>query len=491
MSIGLLVAILLLVVLILLIVVVLMRGMMFPKMTEPVEAVEAPEVEKEVAAEHLSAAIRIATVSQTEGEVNRKALDELRREMEKMYPRVHSSLKREVINQYSLLYTWEGSNPDLPPVLLAAHMDVVPADPKTLDQWTYPPFAGQVADGYVWGRGALDLKGQLIAILEAVENLLKAGYQPVRRVYLAFGHDEEIGGFDGAQQISSYLEAQGEKLAVVLDEGGMITDGILPGIEVPVAMVGVAEKGYMTLKVTATGEMGHSSTPPRQTAIGVLAAAIARLENSPMTARTWMARRMFQSIGAAAPFLYQVGFANLWLLGGAIVNKMSKQGSTNATIRTTAAATMISGGIKDNVLPQEANAVINFRLMPGDTIAGVCEHVKKAFNDERVTFQPVEKGAWEPSMISSMDSTVYHSLEKIICQIYGYMPVAPYVTLGATDARYYSPICENVYRFSPQIFGAGDLPRIHGVDERISVEDLAQGVQFYMHLLKTWGEDTL
>jgi carboxypeptidase PM20D1 len=468
---------------------VLLRTVTFARPAEPVEPAGEPALEPEVIAGHVSTVLQCKTISSdTKSASDRKAFFELHHILEQLYPRVHGGLEREFINEYSLLYTWKGSRPELEPVLLMAHLDVVPADPSTLNEWAHAPFSGDIAEGFVWGRGALDIKNQLVTILEAVETLLKADYQPERTVLLAFGHDEELGGVQGTREIAAHLEAQGVHLAAVIDEGGSIVEDLVPGVPVPIAMVGYAEKGYLTLELNVEGQAGHSSTPPAHSAIGVLARAVMRIEANPMPAHISMVRSMFQAIGSAAPFYMQAAFANTWLMGGVVRRMMLASPSTAATIRTTTAVTMVRGGIKDNVLPSEARALVNFRLLPGDTIASVCERTRKVIADQRVKFSPLEDTAWEASPVSLTDTPAYRVLSRTVRQVFGNIPVAPYLVLGATDSRHYASICDHVYRFSPVSITTADLARMHGVNERIRVDALGQMVQFYMLLVGSWSK---
>ena len=303
---------------------------------------------------------------------------ELHHELKRMYPRVHSTLQVEVVNRHSLLYTWKGRDPQLEPVLFAAHMDVVPVDPVTKDEWKQAPFSGFIGGGYVWGRGALDVKCMVITPLEAVEHLLRKGYQPERTIYLAFGHDEEVSGAQGAAQMAGRLQSQGVKLAAVMDEGGSIVErGMVPGVNLPVALIGVTEKGYMSLEMQVEGKGGHSSMPPAHTAIGVMSQAINRLESQPMPDSPEMVYGMFQTLGGYMSFGLRMAFANTWLLGKTIQKKMAAKASTNAMMRTTSAVTLINGGVKDNILPSQVKATVNFRLMPGDRIADVVAHARR------------------------------------------------------------------------------------------------------------------
>jgi carboxypeptidase PM20D1 len=472
--------------LIFLIAVALIRTATFGQVFEPVEPIEGVQVDDAVVAEHLADVIRCQTISSLES-VDRQPFEEIHRTLEKTYPRLHASLKLRQINQYSLLYTWVGSQPDLEPVLFAAHLDVVPADPSTLDQWEHDPFSGEIKDGFVWGRGTLDIKSQVVALMETVENLLRANYQPERTIMLAFGHDEEIGGLQGAHEIAETLKAEGVELYAVLDEGGMVAENVLPSIEMPTALVGNAEKGYLTLVFEVTAQPGHSSMPPAQSALGILSRAMARLESRPLPARLTHVKPLMHAVGPAAPFSAQLAMANTWLLGRPLRKALLSRPSTAAAVRTTTAVTQMHGGIKDNVLPARAQAAANFRLLPGDTIASVCEHVRKVIHDERVHFEPAHRGAWEATPVCPADDNAFQELERTIRQVFGNIPVAPYVVMGATDARHYTPVCGNVYRFTPIVMQQSDLDRFHGINERIPTAALATMVKFYTQIFHNWA----
>jgi carboxypeptidase PM20D1 len=471
-----------------LIAVVLIRTFTFTRPSERVEPGETLPVDASSAAEHLSAAIQCRTISQdSEHPAASGDLLELHDRLRAMYPTLHAHLERQVINTYSLLYRWPGTAPDLSPVLLMAHQDVVPVDPATLDQWQCPPFQGQRADGYVWGRGSLDIKNQIIGTMEAIEYLLQAGYAPQRTVYLGFGHDEEIGGHQGAARIAAWFREQNVHLEALVDEGGTVIEGALPGITGPVALIGNAEKGYVTLDLTVTCPAGHAAMPPRQTAIGILSQAIARLEAHPMPARVEVLEPLFRALGAAAPWLHRLAFANLWLLRPLVRRMLEASPQTNAAIRTTTAPTMISGGIKDNILPRSASAQINCRLLVGDSIQDVIAHARYAIDDERVQVRQAEGFGKEASDASSTRSPAYRALARTIKQVFGNIPVAPYLVVGATDACHFGEVCDHIYRFTPVLTKAEDLDRIHGTNERISIDSLAQMVQFYVLLLQAWA----
>ncbi len=471
---------------------VLARTIVYGKAPAPIQPVELDEVDDNIVAEHLAAAIRFPTVSDLDRtKVDPKPFQDLHHELKRMYPRVHSTLQVEVVNRHSLLYTWKGRDPELEPVLFAAHMDVVPVDPVTKDEWKQGPFSGFIGGGYVWGRGALDVKCMVITPLEAVEHLLRKGYQPERTIYLAFGHDEEVSGMQGASQMAGRLQSQGVKLAAVMDEGGSIVErGMVPGVNLPVALIGVTEKGYLSLEMQVEAKGGHSSMPPAHTAIGVMSQAINRLESQPMPVKPEMVYAMFQNLGGYMSFGLRMAFANTWLLGKTIQKKMAAKASTNAMMRTTSAVTMINGGVKDNILPSQVKATVNFRLMPGDRIADVVAHARKVIDNDGIQLHIPEAGRWEASPVSSTEAEPYQALVQAIGEVFPDAAPAPYLVVGATDSRYYTTVCENVYRFSPYLMTEEDLKTVHGTNERISVEGLAKMVQFYIRLIDHWAGKT-
>lgn len=473
-------------ILVLFLLVLLIRTLSFGERVPKLKPAQLPEVDGDLAALHLSAAIRQATVSyEDRGRIDPRPFSLLIHELERMYPNVHSRLDVDEINQFSLLYTWHGSDPALKPVLLASHLDVVPVETGTLEQWVWPPFEGRVEDGAIWGRGALDNKHTLIGILEAVEQLLRQGWQAQRSILLAFGHDEEIGGREGAGTIAAYLKSQGVALEAVLDEGGVILRDGLPGIRRPVALVGVAEKGYASLVLSAEGGGGHSSMPPRITPIGTLSALLADIEESPLPANTRFVTEMFRPVGRAMPFGMRMAVANQWLLGGLLRKRLAETPSTNAMMRTTAALTMFHAGVKDNILPAQASAVVNFRPFPGDTLEDV-EQFVRGLAPKGVEMRLLDEGAWEASPVTSFSSAPAAALRKTLREVYPEAGVSPYLVSGATDSRYYQPICENIFRLSPCLITMKDVQSVHAVNEHIGVEILAQMVQFYIRLLANW-----
>ena len=448
------------------------------------------DIDGEEVARHIGLAIQMKTISHADPEkVDPLPFEGLRNLLQVLYPQVEDHLTREVINGGALLYTWKGTDPDLDPIALAAHQDVVPANEAPDSGWSIHPFSGEVADGYVWGRGALDCKGSLISIMEAVNNLIRDGFEPRRTVYLLFGHDEECSGSRGAVELARTLEDRGIRLALLLDEGGSITRGSLPGIDSPVAMIGVTEKGHLTLKLKATTQAGHASTPSNQTAIGALSLAIATLENNPFPQHLDMVEFMMSFVGDEMPFLDRMMLANTWLFGKAVKRKMSAKPITDANTRTTIAPTMIHAGTAENVLPATEEALINLRIYPGETVRETYERVYDLVADETLEVLPAHgetlegEHTWEPTEISNIDSPQFRLLSRLARSAYPRALVAPFMMNGATDARHYTDLSRHIFRFTPMVLSLEDQETVHGVNERLSFENAARMVGFMQALI--------
>jgi len=469
-----------------LVAVLVIKALATPSRQIAAEAAAELAVDEAKAAQHLSRAVTFQTIShQDPAQNDAAAFLGLHAALQEMFPRAHQVLEREVVAGSSLLYTWRGKDTSKPPILLMAHMDVVPVEPGTEGQWQKPPFSGAIEDGFVWGRGTMDFKLGVVGLLEAVEALATTGYVPARTVYLAFGHDEEVSGLKGATGIVELLASRNVHLAFVLDEGMVVTQGILKGIDRPVALIGLAEKGYVSVELVVEGQGGHSSMPPRATPVGILANAIVKLENNPMPGRIeGPAKLLFETLAPEMPFGNRVILSNLWLLEGVAKRVLSGSPPTDAILRTTTAPTMLEGSVKENVLPARARAVVNFRILPGDSIESVVAHVKDVIADPRVQLRPVEGFSQNPSPVSDMAGPGYKSIEKAIRQVFPEAIVAPSLVLGATDSRHYQKLADGVYRFSPHRMGPDDRPRFHGANERLSVKNFAECVRFYAQLIR-------
>lgn len=451
-----------------------------------VEPIDQTQLDLSSAPTTLAKAIKIKTISYSDTSATESAaFDSLYNFIISSYPEIHARLQREVINEHSLLYTWPGSSPDLNPVILLAHTDVVPANWDSTSAWKVDPFGGIVRNDTVWGRGTLDDKMSVFGLLEAVESLLKNGYQPERSVILAFGHDEEIGGEAGAAHLAATLEERNIKGDFLLDEGGIIVDEGVPGITLPVALVGVAEKGYLSLKLVAKGVGGHSSMPPKQTAIGVLSQAIVDLQDHPLPgALDGPIRDMLITLAPETSFPFNFLFSNLWAFGGIIESQLAASPKSNALIRTTTAPTMINAGFKDNALPAEATAVVNFRLKPGDSIEDVIHHVNKVIDNPDVSVSIYGEGGNAASRVSDHQTDQFKTLAKSIRQTFPDVLVSPYISVGGTDAIHYENVCDNIFRFSPLELSSERLDGLHGNNERIAVSEYQRLINFYVQVIE-------
>ncbi|MDX2234663.1 MAG: M20 family peptidase [Hyphomonadaceae bacterium] len=442
-------------------------------------------VDAAAAAARLGQAIQFRTVSVQDGETQDLAPFAAQRAwLEATYPAFHAAATRELVNGEGLLFTWQGANPALPPILLLAHTDVVPVEAWSQDQWTVDPWAGAVRDGFVWGRGAVDDKGSFIAIMEAAETLAASGFKPARTIIFAFGHDEEVSGLKGATAMATLLRQRGIKAWFCLDEGMVIVEKY-PLTNTPVALIGVAEKGYGTLRVTAEAVAGHSSTPPPDTAVTLLSEAIIRIHRMPieMKLEGGPAIDMIRALSPQLPLTIRAAAANEWLFSPVINQQLGADPRAAALLRTTVAPTMLEGSVKENVLPGRATALINFRLHPRDTSARILESAQAAVRGIPGVTVDWASPPNEASPVSSTTSDSYALIAAVAGAAGGGAPVAPTLVLGATDSRHYAAVADNVYRFTPAVLSDDEIAGIHGVNEKLSVANVERMIRGYIHLL--------
>ena len=444
---------------------------------------------------NLQGAVQIASVSSPMSKITSDSeLLRFRDYLQETYPTLHGHpFVRRTGADFgdgmtpSVLLEWPGRNIELPGILLMSHFDVVPVEPPSIPKWSHPPFSGEIDDGFIWGRGTLDCKHGVVAILEAVRKLFEAGYQPERTVYIALGHDEEIGGVDGNQKIANWFRSRGKRLHLILDEGGCIFTGF-PGLSRPVALVGVAEKGFVNVELTVnvdSEKVGHASMPPAETAIGILSRAVHRVEANPFPSHSDRGLRDTLSyIGPEMSSLTsRLAMSNMWLFSSLVKRTLSSTPSGNAMLRTTIAPTLIEGGIAENVLPGHATATLNIRLMPGDTMVSAVKHLSRSINDPRVTVTPRPRGK-EASPFTNIESDVFALLQTSIHEIFPDVVVAPFVLVGGTDTGHYVDLTENILRFIPARMAQRDTQRLHGIDERISQENFLEIVRFFHQFMK-------
>ena len=443
----------------------------------------ARALEHDPAVEHLAQAIRFETVSHQQLEkIDYSAFSNFKSFLRLTYPEVFSNLVIQEVSQHSLLIQWEGANKQLKPVLFEAHYDVVPIEDGTIQDWKHPPFSGVIEDGYLWGRGSLDDKVSVIASLEAMEQLLKEGYTPERTLIFAFGHDEEIGGKNGAHKMAEYLNKKNIELEYVIGEGGLIINGhpLLP--DSTVAMIALAEKSYLTLTLRSKGEGGHSSAPSQNSAVIRMAKAVSALDDNPFEAKlvspvSEMLEAFAPHVGGVKGFL----FKNQWLSEPLLISKLSEERMSNPLVRTTTAITMFNSGVKENVVSQQAQAKVNFRLLPGDTVEQVVMRVRDIIQDDSIEIITDSWGESPP--VANMQDEGYRRIQE---SIEGELPniiVTPGLLMATTDTRHYADLTKNIYRFHPFTLDIDDSKTIHSTNEKVSLSAVVNAVAISRRLL--------
>jgi len=447
----------------------------------PKYTVEGKPAENDSAALHLSQAIQIKTISFGDTlAIDTAEFIKFRTFLENSYPNVHSKLERKIFNQFSYVYKWTGKDSTARPYVLMGHMDVVPVEAVAESKWSVPSFSGAIKNDTIWGRGAVDDKVAVIAILESVEQLLKQNFTPNRTIYLCFGHDEEISGKRGAKVMSAWLKEQGIKPALVLDEGGQIDTKHFQQLKRPFAVIGTSEKGYANFDLSVEIPGGHSSMPANETAIDVLNKAIANIRAHSMEpAITPTMQELLNRTKTAESFSKRMVLSNLWLFQGLMISQLEKTKETNAMVHTTLVPTILNSGIKDNVIPTVAKATFNSRILPGQTSDDVLKFITKAVNDNSVVIKKQTISLMEPSAITSSENPEFKKVEQIIYHSVPDVIVSPFLMIGATDSRYFRGFSDAVLNFSP----VQDVKGFHGIDERIGKSDLNRMIFFYNQLL--------
>ncbi len=474
-----------LVILIGIVAILLFNVLNFGSKQPPVETIDKREV-NEKATGNYSRALQIKTVSPEDpADFDSTQFNLFNAFLAETYPLTDSILEKKLFNQFSHLYKWNGSNPALNPTLFMGHIDVVPVMEENIEDWDVDPFGGEVKDGIIWGRGAIDDKISVVGLMEAVELLLSEGYKPKRTIYLAFGHDEEIGGVNGAQVMSKYLEDQGVILDFVMDEGGAIATGIVDGIAAPVAVVGIAEKGFLTVELGIKIEGGHSSMPGPETAIDVLSEAVVKLKRNPFPARlSEPVKQTLRYLGPEMSFTRKLAIANMYFLESVILSGFEASPSGNALIRTTTSPTIFNSGVKDNIIPQYASAKINFRILPGETGETVTNRVKEVIDDDRIELSAPQDFTALPSAVSDVNSKGFETIHRTIKEIFPGVIVAPNLVVGGTDSRYYRNLTLNIFRFNPMTLNQENIKTFHGLNERLPIAELENAIRFYVRLIE-------
>jgi len=438
---------------------------------------------------HLSNAIRIATISPEDTtRIDSVHFNQFRLFLEQSYPLIHRQLNRTIIKEYSYVFEWKGSDSSLQPIILMGHYDVVPVEPSAIKLWTVQPFGGEIKDSIIWGRGSVDDKGAVISILEATENLLQKGFKPARTILLCFGHNEESTG-TGAIAIVDYLQKRHIRAVMVIDEGGEITTGKMKDVERPVAMIGVGEKGYVSFELAVEKPGGHSSKPANETAIDILAKALYKLRSVQMPIKlTEPVKEFFHRVsGSSGSFFNKVALNNLWLFKSTVQQTLSATPEGDAMQRTTIVPTILESGIRENVIPTNAKAIVNSRILTGETTLEVKDFISKAIDDNRVTITIKGDFNTEPSPLTDVNSQAFKRMEKAVYQTADDVIPVPYVMLGASDSRNYRAISNGVINFTPLINSKG----FHGIDERLPIKDFQRSINFFTSIIKESGKPFL
>ncbi|MBN2860485.1 MAG: M20/M25/M40 family metallo-hydrolase [Sphaerochaetaceae bacterium] len=434
---------------------------------------KATEVIKE-APGHLSEAVRFASVAGEDA-----PFQGLLHYLQETYPLVHTQALEIPRKTYARVFRIEGSDTSLLPALLCAHLDVVPASEEG---WEHPPFSGAIEGDYIWGRGSFDDKSSVIAILETFERILRARHQRRRTWYIALGSDEEVRGKDGGAFISSWFLEQKIRFAFVLDEGGAVAQGFIPQVRHDIAVIGLSEKASMTAKLSVEAAGGHSSTPSQPTSVGILARAIARIEQKRLKGNiTYPVKKMLEALAIHSSFPFALIVGNPWLFRPLIISVFSSSPTMNALVRSTATVTMVQGAQASNIVPSRATAVVNIRALPGESTRHIEHSLRKIIADERVKIEMIHTGT--ASRVSPAEGEAFEHIARTIETVFPSAVPVPYLMSGASDALHYEKVSDYVYRFTPAVMNKGELDRMHSENERFSIENLHRAIEFYTHLV--------
>ena len=485
----------------------------FKKLPEASEMAVVNATPSDEAIARFAGGIRIPTVSTVNyEETNFKPFDEFKVYLQQQYPRIYETMDTATVNTYGLVFHWKGKNPQAKPLLFLSHYDVVPVvgyDPETApkdtiiifkpnekaiapidsvqERWQYPPFSGAVANGYIYGRGTLDMKGMLFSIMEAANNLIGEGFQPEQDIWIAFGHDEEVSGRQGAIKIAEYFKQQNLSFDAVYDEGGFILGpkAALESVDAPMALIGTGEKGFLTVKISVKGTGGHSSIPPLKGSLVYAAEIIEKLNKEQMPAEIIAPIQGFlDNIGDAMGFGSKLAIANQWALKSVLLNSLTSKPTSNALVRTTTAVTMAKGSDAPNVLSSVSEVTVNFRILPGNTVEEVMNHVKKICGGYDTELDIVSSR--EPSAVSPIDTKGFEIMKQSLGQIYPEAIVTPYITVGGTDAYKYQIVSNNIYRLMPVMINKYEQRLLHNEDEQLSLDNYGKMIWYFQNIMKNY-----
>ena len=457
------------------------RALLVKDTAEKPEHYEKPEIDLDAALKKVQGAIRIPTVSMRNETIPDKPFYDLQAYLEKTFPLFHAKAEKRVIDKYALMYKIEGSDPALKPAMFMGHQDVVPPQEEG---WTYPPFSATVADGCIWGRGSFDMKSQLVSIFEATEMHLREGKMPKRTMYFCFGHDEEIAG-KGAQAMCKVLKEEGVSFEFIFDEGMNPVNASLVGIDGPLALVGVCEKGWVNAKITAKGNAGHAAMPPKETTAVSLAKAVVKLNKHQMKARfTPAVNMLIKSVCPKASFKFKLLMANADILRPLVKPILLRISPAVASmLRTTMAFTVLHGSDAANVMPDESYAIVNCRVNLGEKVADVKTHMQKVLGS-KYTVELLEVGQHEPTSMSDLDSFGWRMMQKTVAEVFPGGVTAPFPFVAGTDSKFYDELTHCTFKFSPHITDAKYRAGMHNVNEYFKVSDVESDIQFYFRFMQ-------
>lgn len=437
----------------------------------------------EHAIQHISEAIQMATETPNDFyQYDSATFFAYRKFIERTYPLVHQKLTRTIIDSFHYIYEWKGTDTSKLPIVLMAHYDVVPVEASAVKLWHAKPYGGEVKEKYIWGRGVLDDKSSMISILEATEAKLKAGFEPKQSIFLCFGGDEESNG-RGAIAMVKYFQSKKQRFDLVVDEGGEISTEDNKHIQQPIASVGVGEKGYVTMVLSVQKAGGHSSIPEKSSTIGILSKALHTIEENQIPTRlTPPIKAYLERISSYNNnFFEKMKLSNLWLFERWVLNDMTQNRSSNALVRTTLVPTVVNSGVRDNVIPTFATAMVNSRILPGETPNSVKAYVEKLINDTNVKVSIYPNYESMPSSTTEVNSAAFKRVEAAIRSVVKDVVVAPMLMVGATDSRNYRAISNGVINFTPLT----DAKGYHGIDERMLISDFEKCFNYYTFLIQS------
>ena len=465
----------------LILLVFVIRALLVKDTAEKPESYNKPEIDLDAAIKKIQGAVRIPTISMRDETIPDKPFLDLHEYLEKTFPLFHQKAEKRVINGYSLMYRLEGSDSSLKPALFMGHQDVVPPQENG---WTSPPFSAEVADGCMWGRGTFDMKSQLVSCFEAIEMHLREGKMPKRTMYFCFGHDEEIAG-TGAMAMAKVLREEGIKLEFIFDEGMTPVNASLVGIEGPLALVGVCEKGWVNAKITAKGNAGHASMPPKETTAVKIAKAVVKLNKHQMKAYySEPVNMLIKSVCPKASFKFRLVMANADILKPILKPILLKiSPAVAALLRTTMAITVLHGSDAANVMPDESYAVVNCRVNIGQSVADVKRHIEKVIGPE-YEVELSEIGQHESTEMSNLNSFGWRMMQKTVAEVFPGGVTAPFPFVAGTDSKFYEGLSECTFKFSPHITDAKYRAGMHNVNEYFKISDIDSDIQFYYRFMQ-------